>query len=142
VVTKSGAFINTAKLSVFKSVFIPILTYGHESWVVTERIPSLVQAAEVEFLPRVQGVILRDKVRSCEIFKALNVESPLESRKSSYVGSVMLPKCPRKVQGSPAGHTHGKELDQSTGGMTTSPISRVPVLVWSQHNYLRLLLNL
>jgi len=26
----------TAKLSVFKSVFVPILTFGHESWVVTE----------------------------------------------------------------------------------------------------------
>jgi len=31
---------NTAKLSVFKSVFIPILTYGHESWVKTENIIS------------------------------------------------------------------------------------------------------
>jgi len=27
---------NTAKLSVFKSVFVPILTFGHKSWVVTE----------------------------------------------------------------------------------------------------------
>jgi len=24
---------NTVKLSVFKSIFVPILTYGHESWV-------------------------------------------------------------------------------------------------------------
>jgi len=34
---------NTAKLSVCKSVFVPILTYGHESWVMTERIPTQVQ---------------------------------------------------------------------------------------------------
>jgi len=27
---------NTAKLSVFKSVFVPILTFVHKSWVVTE----------------------------------------------------------------------------------------------------------
>jgi len=27
----------TAKLSVFKSVFVPIITYGHESLVMTER---------------------------------------------------------------------------------------------------------
>ena len=26
-----------AKLSIFKAVFVPILTYGHESWVMTER---------------------------------------------------------------------------------------------------------
>jgi len=25
---------NTAKLSIFKSVFVPILTYCHESWVI------------------------------------------------------------------------------------------------------------
>jgi len=31
---------NTAKLSVFKSIFVPILTYGHESCVMTERINS------------------------------------------------------------------------------------------------------
>jgi len=40
---------NTAKLSVFKSVFLPTLTYGHESWVMTERILSQVQAAEMGF---------------------------------------------------------------------------------------------
>ena len=26
-----------AKLSIFKAVFVPILTYGHESWVMTEK---------------------------------------------------------------------------------------------------------
>jgi len=47
---------NTAKLSVFKSVFVSILTYGHESWVMTERILSQVQAADMGFLRRVHGV--------------------------------------------------------------------------------------
>jgi len=28
---------NTAKLPVFKSIFVPILIYGHECWVMTER---------------------------------------------------------------------------------------------------------
>jgi len=28
---------NTAKLSVFKSIFVPTVTCGHESWVMTER---------------------------------------------------------------------------------------------------------
>jgi len=41
---------NTTKLSVFKSVFVPILTYGHESWVMTKRILVQVQAPELEFL--------------------------------------------------------------------------------------------
>ena len=34
-----------AKLSIFKAVFVPILTYGHESWVMTERMRSQVQAS-------------------------------------------------------------------------------------------------
>ena len=31
-----------AKLSIFKTVFVPILTYGHESWVRTEKVRSQV----------------------------------------------------------------------------------------------------
>jgi len=38
---------------------------------------SQVQAAVIVFLRRVNGRTLRDKVRSCEIHKALNVESLL-----------------------------------------------------------------
>ena len=29
-----------AKLSVFKTAFVPILTYGHEFWVITIRVRS------------------------------------------------------------------------------------------------------
>ena len=36
-----------AKLSVFRSVFVPILTYGHECLVMTERVRSRVQTAEM-----------------------------------------------------------------------------------------------
>ena len=73
---------NTAKLSVFKSVIVPIPICGHESWVMTEGILSQVQAAEIGFLRRVYGVTLRDKVRSHEIRKALNVELLLRIDKS------------------------------------------------------------
>jgi len=42
---------NTAKLSIFKSVFVPILPYGHEYWVITERILTRAQASsEMGFL--------------------------------------------------------------------------------------------
>ena len=40
----------TTKLSVFKSVFVPILTFGHESLVKTERILSKQQTAEIGYL--------------------------------------------------------------------------------------------
>jgi len=56
-----------AKLSVFKTVFAPILTYGHESWVMKERIRSQVQASEMRFLRRIEEVTLFDKVCSSKI---------------------------------------------------------------------------
>ena len=52
-------FSNTAKLSVFKLVFVLILTYGHESWVMTERILIQVQAPEMGFLRRVRDMTCR-----------------------------------------------------------------------------------
>ena len=66
-----------AKLSIFKAVFVPILTYGHESWVTTERMRSQVQASKTRFLRRIEGVTLFNKVRSSEIRKSLNIESLL-----------------------------------------------------------------
>ena len=63
-----------AKLSIFKTVFVPILTYGHESWVMTERIRSQVQTSEMSFLRKIEGVTLFNKVRSSEIRKSLNIE--------------------------------------------------------------------
>ena len=63
-----------AKLSVFKTIFVPILTYGHESWVMTERVRPQMQASEMRFLRRIEGVTLFDKKRSSMIRKSLNVE--------------------------------------------------------------------
>ncbi|KAK3549788.1 hypothetical protein QTP86_008027 [Hemibagrus guttatus] len=34
-----------AKLSIYQSIYVPTLTYGHELWVMTERIRSRIQAA-------------------------------------------------------------------------------------------------
>ncbi|KAK0132885.1 Retrovirus-related Pol polyprotein from type-2 retrotransposable element R2DM [Merluccius polli] len=60
-----------AKLSIYQSIFVPALTYGHELWVVTERTRSQVQAAEMSFLHRVAGLSLRDRVRSSVIREEL-----------------------------------------------------------------------
>ena len=63
-----------AKLSISKAVFVPILTYSHESWVMTKRVRSHVQASERRFLRKIEGVTLFNKVRSSEIRKSLNIE--------------------------------------------------------------------
>ncbi|XP_049899777.1 uncharacterized protein LOC126389867 [Epinephelus moara] len=63
-----------AKLSIYRSIYAPILTYGHELWVVTERMRSRVQAAEMSFLRRAAGLSFRDRVRSSDIREGLRVE--------------------------------------------------------------------
>ena len=63
-----------AKLSIFEAIFVPILTYGHESWVMAKRLRSQVQASKMRFLRRIAGVTLFNKVRSSEIRKSLNIE--------------------------------------------------------------------
>ena len=62
------------KLSIYRSIYVPILTYGHELWVVTERTRSRIQAAEMGFLCRVSGLSLRDRERSSVIREGLGVE--------------------------------------------------------------------
>ncbi len=53
-----------AELSIYRSIYVPTLTYGHELWVMTERTRSRIQAAEMSFLCKVSGCFLRDRVRS------------------------------------------------------------------------------
>ncbi|TWW62225.1 hypothetical protein D4764_04G0008720 [Takifugu flavidus] len=62
-----------AKLSIYRSIFVPTLTCGHELWVMTERTRSRVQVAEMSFLRRVAGLSLRDRVSSA-IQEDLGVE--------------------------------------------------------------------
>ncbi|KAK3542066.1 hypothetical protein QTP86_011367 [Hemibagrus guttatus] len=63
-----------AKLSIYQSIYAPTLTYGHELWVITERVRSRIQAAEMSFLRRVAGRSLRDRLRSSVTREELGVE--------------------------------------------------------------------
>ncbi|KAK0147792.1 Craniofacial development protein 2 [Merluccius polli] len=65
-----------AKLSIYQSIYVPALTYGHELWVVTERTRLGVQVAEMSFLRRVAGLSLRDRVRSSVIREELEPATP------------------------------------------------------------------
>ncbi|KAK3560032.1 hypothetical protein QTP86_033830, partial [Hemibagrus guttatus] len=63
-----------AKLSIYQSIYVPNLTYGHELWVMTKRVRSLIQAAKMSFLHRVAGCSLRDRVRSSVTQEELGVK--------------------------------------------------------------------
>ena len=43
------------KLSIYRSIYVPTVTYGHEFWVVNERMRLRIQAAEISFLCKVAG---------------------------------------------------------------------------------------
>ena len=63
------------KLLVFKSIFISILIYGHESWVMTERVRSHMQASELRFLQTIKVVTMFDKLcNTAAIREFLNFE--------------------------------------------------------------------
>ena len=40
---------------VYRWIFVPTLTHGHEPWVVTKRMSSLVKVTEISYLRRVVG---------------------------------------------------------------------------------------
>ncbi|KAK3533462.1 hypothetical protein QTP70_022244 [Hemibagrus guttatus] len=63
-----------AKFSIYQSIYVPTLTYGHELWVMTERVRSRIQAAEMSFFRRVAGRSLKDRVRSSVTREELGVE--------------------------------------------------------------------
>ena len=51
--------------------------YGHECWIMNEKVRSRVQAAEMGFLRRISGLTLLDKIKSADIRESLNMESLL-----------------------------------------------------------------
>jgi len=97
-------------------------------------------------LQRVHDVLLRDKVPSCEIRKALNDEwFSSKSRDPSYFDSAICSECPkndwRNMFYSLNPRESGPDVIQGPNGVTTSPTLLDPTLVWSQQNYVRLLLT-
>jgi len=62
------------KLSIYGSIYVPTMTYGHKLWVVTERTRLWIQAAEMSFRRRVDGLSLRDRVMSSDIRREFGVE--------------------------------------------------------------------
>jgi len=68
-VVKKHELWNTAKLSIFKSAFVPILTNDNKSWAMTGRVLSQVQVAEMGFLQRVHAGISRTSGLSRILFE-------------------------------------------------------------------------
>ena len=62
------------KLKIYRAVYRPVLTFGCESWVMTQRQRSKVRAAEMRYLRGVYGVNIMDKINSQKICDELQVQ--------------------------------------------------------------------
>ena len=66
------------KTLIYTSILRPILAYGHESWTLTSKTRSQIQAAEMKVLRLIKGVTRLDKLRNENIRRELHVEDILE----------------------------------------------------------------
>jgi hypothetical protein len=55
------------KIAVYKSTYVPTLTYGCETWNMNQRQKSRIQSMEMRFLRKIEGKTLRDRVRNTTI---------------------------------------------------------------------------
>ena len=66
-----------AKLFIFRSVYVSVLTCGHERGVMNEKVKSGVQVTEIGFLQIISGLALLDMAESADTCEYLNTESLL-----------------------------------------------------------------
>ena len=109
---------SSANLSVFISIFVPILICAHEPWVFT--VLSQRQGAERwDICQEFTAWRFSKKVRCFEIHKSLNIESFLLriEKDLSYNDSATLPECPWKIdEVNLCGPTPGKAAQKVVQG--------------------------
>ncbi|KAF6215611.1 hypothetical protein GE061_010367 [Apolygus lucorum] len=67
------------KMVVFKTIYTPTLTHSSESWALSSKHRSRLQAVEMRYLRKVEGKTRRDRVRNQTIRSSLDVQ-PLQTK--------------------------------------------------------------
>jgi hypothetical protein len=62
-------------LKFYKTMATPVLLYGCESWVPSQKDNSRIQATEMKFLRRVKGITKLDRVRNEDVRKELGIRA-------------------------------------------------------------------
>ena len=63
------------KLRVFNTIVVPTLIYGCKTWTMQRKYESKIQACEMMFLRRVEGVTRLDRVRNEDVRRSLGQEA-------------------------------------------------------------------
>ena len=66
------------KTQIYITILTPVLTYGHEFWMITSKTRSQLQAAEMKVLRLIRGVTKLDKIRNEDIRRELEVNGILD----------------------------------------------------------------
>ena len=66
-------FLFNPKTTIFEGLLTPIMTYGSESWTMTNRDRSRIQASEMKTLRTIAKTTRRDRIRNVTIRNQLNV---------------------------------------------------------------------
>lgn len=69
------------RIKFFNTIAVPMLTYGSEARIMTEKDKSKVQVAEMKFMRSTLGCTIQDKKKNIDIRKKLEVEPLLEKLK-------------------------------------------------------------
>lgn len=80
------------KMTVYKTIYQPVLLYGSENWVINNRQKSKIQAAEMKYLRRVEGVTKMDRIRSEQIRNNLNIKkilTKIEEKQLQWFGHLV-----------------------------------------------------
>ena len=65
------------RVCIYTTILRPVLLYGSETWVLTQKLKSKIQATEMRVLRLIHGVTRRDRIRNENIRKSLSVEPVL-----------------------------------------------------------------
>ena len=60
-------------LKFYKTMATPVLTYGCESWVPSQKDNNRIQDTEMKFLRRVKGITKLDRIRNEDVRKELRI---------------------------------------------------------------------
>ena len=73
------------KKTVFKTVYVPTLIYGCESWALTAKQQSRLQATEMRYLRRTIGKTRRDRIRNTVVRQRLNIDPVMRTIENSQL---------------------------------------------------------
>lgn len=124
-------------MTVYKTIYRPILTYGSESWVLSDRLLSRLQATEMKYLRRVKGVTRMDRIRNDRI-RELDIESikqTIEENKLKWFGHLVRMNEERPAKLVLEAKVQGKKRrgrPQKTWNMTVAEALRKRNLTWDE----------